>query len=153
MQSQLIVPLGIDSLLWNSKMEQATHKSFLDRANKKTILLIFGREDKRKAKLLLSMQQIPRNSQASARPNPSLYIVADIVYRVTGRDKKLMSDKYFEVAPNQQYKLKLQYRCNSAVIIHLGIACYDESRNLINPVQVNPGLHRCADMRRQKFVS
>jgi len=57
-------------------------------------------------------------------------------YRVTGHDKKLLSDKYLEINPQKGYRLCLQFRCPDSILLHIGIACYDKEKKLINPVQV-----------------
>ena len=57
-------------------------------------------------------------------------------YSVMGHDKKLMSDKYYQVTPDHSYTLSLLYRSEPEVIVHLGVACYDLNKNPINPVQI-----------------
>jgi hypothetical protein len=55
---------------------------------------------------------------------------------VKGFDKKLMSDRHLPVSGKNSYRLALKYRSKDNVIIHVGLACFDEHRVLISPVQV-----------------
>lgn len=68
----------------------------------------------------------------------------DIDYKVTGHDKKLLSDKYLPVDGQRGYRLSMQFRCADSVLMHIGIACYDKDRKLISPVQVYSHRSRCA---------
>jgi hypothetical protein len=55
---------------------------------------------------------------------------------VIGYDKKLMSDKYIEVDVGKKYQLSLKMRNSAPLLVHLGLACFDEHKNAISPVQV-----------------
>ena len=65
-----------------------------------------------------------------------MYLIANLVYRVKGYDKKLMSDKHIGVKGGKEYHLSFRFKSKENVIIHAGVACFDGGRNLIAPVQV-----------------
>ena len=47
-----------------------------------------------------------------------------------------MSDKHTPIDSKSTYRLSLKYRCQDNIILHVGVACFDQKRNMISPVQV-----------------
>lgn len=46
-----------------------------------------------------------------------------------------------------------KYRSDSPAFIHFGVACYDQDKSIINPVQVKMYLFRYVDMKIQQLQS
>jgi hypothetical protein len=64
-----------------------------------------------------------------------------------------MSDKYYEIEEGRSYQFLLKYRSSHAAVVHFGVACYDQDRNLIHPVQVINLRFRCADSTKLQLQS
>ena len=47
-----------------------------------------------------------------------------------------MSDHHYPINPEQVYHLHAEVKASDKVTVHVGIGCYDQHKNIIQPVQV-----------------